>query len=89
VGLATYIALGVTVWVTLARAWWRRPRGQAGGLLLAAIGVLAYLSVHSIVDNLYVHGMQVLVGLALAAPAWGAGEDAATTHGVVPCRSGL
>lgn len=89
VGLTAYAALGLTVWGTLARAWRRRAARYSRGLLLAAIGALAYLSVHSVVDNLYVHGMQILIGLALAAPAWGAAEDAASTLGVVSCRSGL
>lgn len=85
VGLAGYVVLGFAAWVSVARAW----RSGSRGLLLAAIGALAYLSVHSMVDNLYVHGMQVLVGLALAAPTWSAGEDAATTPGVMSCRSGF
>ncbi len=89
IGLTSHAALGLVVWITLARSWRRRPDSRSRGLLLAGIGALAYLSVHSIVDNLYVHGMQVLVGLALAAPAWGSVGDAASTRGVGSCRSGL
>lgn len=71
-GLAAYVLLwAVTVvWV------WRRVRqaqrtGTAAGRWYAALGigvlgVVAHLSVHNLVDSLYVQGMVLLLGLWLA-----------------------
>jgi len=87
-GLGAYAALGMAAWVSLRRAWTRHHDRRSRGLILAAVGALAYLTVHSVVDNLYVHGMQVLVGLALAAPGW-AGSEAgdADNPKETACRS--
>ncbi|NPV09976.1 MAG: O-antigen ligase family protein [Anaerolineae bacterium] len=70
-GLTAYLALGVVAWISLLRGWRSAADSTARALVLAAVGTLAYLTVHSVVDNLYVHGMQVLVGLALAVPVLG------------------
>lgn len=68
-GLAAYLAFGVAAWASVLRAWRNDADSRARALVLAAAGALAYLTVHSVVDNLYVHGMQVLIGLTLAVPA--------------------
>ncbi|MEZ4611294.1 MAG: O-antigen ligase family protein [Caldilineaceae bacterium] len=67
VGLATYVALwlGTFAWVikrrhaTGAASWWN-------ALALGVLGVLVHLTVHNLVDNLFVQGMVVLLGLWLA-----------------------
>jgi putative inorganic carbon (HCO3(-)) transporter len=70
-GLAAYLGLfGVTaIWL------WRRLRRAAQGrsaserwraaLLVGILGVLVHLSVHNVVDNLFVQGMLLQVGLWL------------------------
>jgi O-antigen ligase len=56
----------------VGNSYWR-------AVALGALGVLVHLSVHSLFDNLYVHGMNVQLGLALgllAVATRGAGGDA-------------
>ena len=72
VGLAAYLALMITalawVWGQLRRAGrssttygrWR------AALMVGILGVLVHLSVHNVVDNLFVQGMVLQVGLWLA-----------------------
>lgn len=69
-GLATYLALwsGVLVW-----AWRqaRHARKSAEGrwqaaLAVGVLGMVVHLSVHNLVDNLFVRGIVVYVGLWLA-----------------------
>lgn len=72
VGLIAYAAL----WTTTAVWVWRRAHagtrdGSAGGRWLAAVaigvlGLVFHLSVHNLVDNLFVRGMVVYIGLWLA-----------------------
>ncbi|MGI6208023.1 MAG: O-antigen ligase family protein [Anaerolineae bacterium] len=89
VGLGAYLALGAAAWVSLVRIWRGGPGATAKALVLAAAGCLAYLTVHSVVDNLYVHGMQVLVGMALVVPALARpAADGASEPKRVLCRSG-
>jgi putative inorganic carbon (HCO3(-)) transporter len=70
--LAAYLALMITalVWV------WRQRRAAArvvtthgrwrAALMVGILGVLVHLSVHNVVDNLFVQGMVLQVGLWLA-----------------------
>ena len=87
VGLITYFVLGAVAWSVAVRAWRLALEPELRAALLAAMGSLAYLSVHNLVDDLYVHGMQVLVGisLALVAVAWSSKETSVTIGGV-QCR---
>ena len=73
VGLAAYLALMVTVvvwvWRTCAGEPVRPVRRMAAGWLrwrLVVLGLVAHLTVHNLVDNLFVQGMVVYVGLWLA-----------------------
>ena len=67
VGLAAYgaLGLGTLAWVIRRRhlvgaeSWWN-------ALALGVLGVLVHLTVHNLVDNLFVQGMVVLLGLWLA-----------------------
>jgi O-antigen ligase len=64
VGLAGYLFLwGAVFWMA-----WRAVRattGLAQGLAAGACGVLVALSVHNAFDNLFVHSMQIQVGITL------------------------
>jgi O-antigen ligase len=74
VGLTVYLALLVTAFVWV----WRRRTASAavhasapygrwrGALMVGILGVLVHLCVHNVVDNLYVQGMVLQVGLWLA-----------------------
>ncbi|MFH1085472.1 MAG: hypothetical protein V1772_06895, partial [Chloroflexota bacterium] len=42
-----------------------RRRGWERALALGALGMLGHLLAHNLVDNLYVHGMYLLVALVL------------------------
>lgn len=68
VGVAAFAVMGLRLLVVVARAW-RRAMGLPRPLLLGAVGSLVYFSVHSLVDNLLVNGMQALLGLALGVVA--------------------
>lgn len=84
-GLLGFAVLGLSVlgWTTVSLL--RKPCVATRPLLLGLAGSLVYASVHSLVDNLFVHGMQVLIGLGLGALAWVAaardGADADTLTG--------
>jgi O-antigen ligase len=52
----------------------RRSHGERQALALGILGVMAYLGVHSLFDNLYVHGMPIHLGVLLGMTAWCAGE---------------
>ncbi|MHB0877829.1 MAG: O-antigen ligase family protein [Anaerolineae bacterium] len=67
-GLTAFAVLGARLWLVVARGW-RRASAWARPLLLGAAGSLVYFSVHSLVDNLLVNGMQALIGLALGVVA--------------------
>jgi len=64
VGLCAYLFfVGACFWqawraVRCAKDWWQ-------GIALGILGVLTHLSVHNFFDNLYVHGMNVHVGILL------------------------
>jgi putative inorganic carbon (hco3(-)) transporter len=71
-GLAAYLALMVSalawVWQQLRRAS-RIPTANGrwrAALMVGILGVLVHLSVHNVVDNLFVQGMVLQVGLWLA-----------------------
>jgi len=64
VGLSAYVLL----WsIALLQAWRavRRGSGWQLGLALGVLGVVVHLSVHNFVDNLYVHGMYLHLGVLL------------------------
>jgi O-antigen ligase len=74
VGLTVYLALLVTAFVWV---WQQRSAATGvyavtpykrwrGALLVGILGVLVHLCVHNVVDNLYVQGMVLQVGLWLA-----------------------
>jgi O-antigen ligase len=72
VGLAAYTALMVMAFVWIGRQL-RNARGAAepygrwrAALLVGILGVLVHLSVHNVVDNLFVQGMVLQVGFWLA-----------------------
>ncbi len=65
VGFTAYVLLwGAAFWLA-----WRTIRSTFGfwqGIAAGALGVLVALSVHNLFDNLFVHSMQIQVGLTLA-----------------------
>lgn len=63
-GLAAYLLL----WGAALVGAWRAARRTSGwhwGLALGVLGVLVHLSVHSVFDNLYVHGMYLHLAMLL------------------------
>lgn len=69
-GLMVYLAvLAMALAQTIRLA--RRSLGLARAICIGALGLLAHLCVHNLVDNLYVHGMNMLVGMVLGM-AWAA-----------------
>ncbi|MCL6430195.1 MAG: O-antigen ligase family protein [Anaerolineae bacterium] len=73
-GLAAYLLwMAAGLWV-IARAV-RGSQGLEQGLALGALGLWVHLAVHSMFDNLYVHGMAIHVGLLLGMAAWVALEN--------------
>jgi O-antigen ligase len=83
-GLGAYLLLFgacfVVAWRTIqhAQGYWR-------AVALGALGILVHLSVHNLFDNLFVHSMNVQLGLVLGllflAGKYGAAQDA--RHGGV------
>ena len=68
-GLGAYLLwVAAGVWVAIRAA--RVARGWHLGLALGALGLMMHLCVHSLFDNLYVHGMAMQVGLVLGLAAW-------------------
>jgi O-antigen ligase len=63
-GLLAYLVLWGAALVGAWRAAWRSS-GWYWGVALGVLGVLVHLSVHSFFDNLYVHGMYLLVAILL------------------------
>lgn len=73
-GLCTYLAM---LCVALCSAWRsaHRQDGWRRGVALGAVGMLGHLLVHSALDNLYVHGMYLIVGIVLGMAIWEPQED--------------
>lgn len=71
-GLAAYLIVVAAAFVQTGRAL-ARSSGLQRALCAGAIGMLVHLSIHNMVDNLYVHGMNMLVGMVLGI-AWAGGE---------------
>jgi len=64
VGVSAYLVLFVACFVHA----WRvilRTQGYWRAAALGALGVLVHLSVHNLFDNLFVHSMNVQLGLVL------------------------
>ena len=64
VGLGAYLVLWGVIFWTAWRAV-RSTRGLAQGIAAGAFGVLIALSVHNLFDDLFVHSMQMEVGITL------------------------
>ncbi|MGB9593753.1 MAG: O-antigen ligase family protein, partial [Anaerolineae bacterium] len=73
VGLAAYLAVLATALAQTGRSA-RRASGLARAVCIGALGLLAHLCVHNVVDNLYVHGMNMLAGMILGM-AWAAHDE--------------
>jgi O-antigen ligase len=69
VGLAAYLVLLFSAFKQVAGSVRDAPAGLWFGVALGILGSLTALSVHNVVDNMYVHGIQVLVGLLLGSSA--------------------
>jgi len=73
VGLAAYLAVLVAALAQTGRSA-RRTSGLARAVCIGALGMLVHLCVHNVVDNLYVHGVNMLVGMILGL-AWAAHDE--------------
>lgn len=87
IGLATYLVM-VATWIGIGLAAARRlgkeePRGLGRALALGATASLVAPAIHNLFDNLYVHGMNVHVGLLLGVIA-----AAATASRAAPGQTG-
>ena len=69
VGLAAYMVLLSSAFKQVAGSVRAAPAGVWFGVALGILGSLTALSVHNLVDNMYVHGIPVLVGLLLGSSA--------------------
>jgi O-antigen ligase len=68
-GLAAYLLwVAASLWFAVQAV--RAASGLQRGLALGVLGMLLHLSVHNVVDKLYVHGMAIHVGLLLGVAAW-------------------
>jgi O-antigen ligase len=76
VGLAAYLAVIAAALVQTGRSA-RRASGLARAVCIGALGLMAHLCVHNLVDNLYVHGMNMLVGMVLGM-AWASQDERPT-----------
>ena len=68
-GLVAYLLWVVAGFWIAVRAV-RVSRGVALGIALGVLGMIVHLSVHNLVDDLYVHGMPIQIGLMLGLAAW-------------------
>lgn len=74
VGFAAYLIF----WAAAFWTAWRAARKGSPFLRAAALGilgVLVHLAVHNLVDNLYVHGMPIHLGLLLGVVLWAGQRD--------------
>jgi O-antigen ligase len=69
IGLAAYLVLLAAAFKHVGRSVKAAPPGVWYGVALGLLGSLTAISVHNVVDNMYVHGMPVLVGLLFGASA--------------------
>ena len=79
-GLLGLLAYGL-FWLSVARLAWQAVRGTQGwwrALAIGALGSLVHLTVHNVVDNLYVQGMylHISITLGLLTVIWRAGQAA-------------
>lgn len=73
-GLLAYLLL----WAAALRLAWRAARRRVGwewGVALGVLGAIVHLSVHNVFDNLYVHGMYLLVAMLLGLISSGQGKE--------------
>ena len=88
-GLVGFVAYLLLVTACLVEAWRviRRTRGSGwwNAVALGVLGILVHLNVHNLFDNLYVHSMNVQLGLALGLLAL---ADRYGQPGTVPAPSG-
>jgi O-antigen ligase len=69
IGLAAYLVLLWQAFRQVARSVRLAPAGVWYGVALGLLGSLTALSIHNLVDNMYVHGIPVLFGLLLGSAA--------------------
>jgi O-antigen ligase len=69
IGLGAYLLLFAAIYVRLYQAS-RSFSGWYRGLALGLVGAWTHISVHSMVDNLYVNNVHLHVGVLLALTAW-------------------
>jgi len=77
VGLVAYLSLFVAIFWHLLRTL-GELRGYWRGVMIGILGVLTALCVHNLLDNLYVQGMNVQIGMVLGlayAIGRGAGDE--------------
>ena len=72
-GLLAYLLVLAAAFAQTGRAW-ARASGLSRAICAGVIGMLVHLCVHNFVDNLYVHGMNMLVAMALGI-AWALGNN--------------
>lgn len=78
VGLLAYLIVLAAAFAQTGKAF-ARSSGLARAVCAGAIGMLVHLCIHNFVDNLYVHGMNMLVALALGI-AWAVGDKQLTAE---------
>jgi hypothetical protein len=64
-GLIVYLVLWAAAWLFAWRVT-SRTSGWYWGISLGVLGVVTHLAVHSLFDNLFVHGMYLHLGVLLA-----------------------
>jgi len=65
VGLVTYLALWGAAFWQVGQVIRRSDAPYAKALALGALGILVHVSVHNVVDNLWVHNMYIQVAIVL------------------------
>jgi len=64
IGFAAYLLLFLWATIVVLRLL-TRTKGFDRAIVLGALGFFVHLSVHNLFDNLYVHGLQLFLGLVL------------------------